>query len=89
MAEVISDETVYEKLRGYLDGLPGGYPSTEDGKEIEWLKVMFTPEEAEVEINMRMAPEPASAIAKRCGKSEVEIKRILDAMVREGLVFPV
>lgn len=89
MVEKEATEEVYIRLRTYLDGLPGGYPSTENGKDIESLKWMFTPEEAEVEIHMRMAPEPASDIAKRCGKSEEETKRILDVMVRDGLIFPV
>ena len=84
-----AEDTTYRKLRDYLDGLPGGYPSTESGKDIECLKWMFTPEEAEVEVHLRMAPEPASAIAKRCGKSEAETKRILDDMVKDGLIFPV
>ncbi|RJP34999.1 MAG: hypothetical protein C4536_01565 [Actinobacteria bacterium] len=89
MVERAATEEVYQRLRVYLDGLPGGYPSTESGKDIECLKWMFTPEEAEVEIHMRMAPEPASAIARRCGKSEEETRSILDAMVRDGLIFPV
>ncbi|MBN2028000.1 MAG: 4Fe-4S binding protein [Actinobacteria bacterium] len=89
MVEKVAAEKIYEKLRVYLDGLPGGYPSTESGKDIESLKWMFTPEEAEVEVHLRLAPEPASAIAKRCGKSEAETKRILDTMVRDGLIFPV
>lgn len=89
MVEETATEDIYKRLREYLDGLPGGYPSTESGKDIESLKRMFTPEEAEVEVHLRQAPEPASAIAKRCGKSEAETKRILDAMVRDGLIFPV
>ena len=89
MAEIKPEEEIYEKLRAYLDSLPGGFPSTESGKDIEVLKWMFTPEEAEVEVHLRMAPEPVSDIAKRCGKSEAETKRILDDMVRDGLIFPV
>ena len=89
MVEAADTEGLYSRLRLYLDGLPGGFPSVESGKDIDSLKWMFTPEEAEVEIHLRMAPEPASAIAKRCGKSEAETKRILDNMVRDGLILPV
>lgn len=89
MVEAAATEETYKKLRTYLDGLPGGFPSTASGKDIECLKWMFTPEEAEVEIHMRMAPETAPAIARRCGKTETETKRILDTMVRDGLILPV
>ncbi len=82
-------EEVYVKLREYLDGLPGGFPATESGVDIEWLKSIFTPEQAKVEIHMRPVPEPAAAIAKRCGKPEAETEKILDSMVRDGLILPV
>jgi electron transport complex protein RnfB len=88
MAEANAHGDTYIKLREFLDKLPAGFPVTEDGKEIEFLEWLYTPEEAEVEINMRGAPEPVPVIAKRCGKPEEETRRILEALVKKGLVFP-
>lgn len=82
-------EEVYAKLREYLDRLPGGFPPESGGLDIEYLKRMFTPEEAEVELAVKPVPEPASSIAGRCGKTVEETERILEGMVRKGLVLPV
>lgn len=82
-------EEVYARLREHLDRLPGGFPPESGGLDIEYLKRMFTPEEAEVELAVRPVPEPASAIARRCGKDVEGTERILEGMVRKGLVLPV
>lgn len=87
MAEM-ADE-VYIRLREFLDGLPGGFPPEAGGLDIEYLKRMFTPEEAEVELHMKPVPEPASAIAWRCGKPEQETEEILESMAGKGLILPV
>ncbi len=84
----MSDE-VYVRLREYLDRLPGGFPPESEGLDLEYLKRMFTPEEAEVELGVRPVPEPATAIARRCGKPVEVTERILGEMVRKGLVLPV
>ena len=47
------------------------------------------PEQAEVEIHMKMAPESADVIAKRCSKAVEETTRILESMVKDGLIMPV
>ncbi len=84
----MSDD-IYVRLREYLDRLPGGFPQESGGLDVEYLKRIFTPEEAEVELAVRPVPEPASAIARRCGKPPEETERILEGMVRKGLVLPV
>jgi hypothetical protein len=48
---------VYERLAKKLDSLPNGYPATESGVELKLLKKIFTPEEAEMTMNMRPMPE--------------------------------
>jgi electron transport complex protein RnfB len=85
----VMGEEVYVKLREFLDGLPGSFPTAESGKDIEYLKWMFTLDQAEVEIHLRAVPEPAAAIAKRCGKSETETEKILESMARIGLIMPI
>lgn len=51
----------------------------------EMVKVLFTPEEAEVSIAMPLGSFPPSAIADETGKSEDEVTAILDAMADKGL----
>lgn len=50
-------EDVYIRLREFLDSLPGGFPASESGVEIEILKRYFTPEEAELAMNLQRIPE--------------------------------
>jgi len=88
MTEKTAGDEVYIKLQKFLDGMATGFTATESDADIELLKWMFKPEEAEVEIHMRAVPEPADVIAKRCGKPEAEVEEILESMVKRGLVFP-
>jgi electron transport complex protein RnfB len=88
MAERDTEET-YLKLREFLDRQATGFPSTDTGSDIEMLNWMFTPEQAEVEVHMKMAPESADVIARRCGRSVEETTRILESMVKDGLIIPV
>ena len=39
---------VYRKLQQHLDTMPIGYPPTQSGAEINLLKLIFTPEEAQI-----------------------------------------
>jgi electron transport complex protein RnfB len=88
MAEQATEET-YRKLRDFLDRLAAGFPATDTGSDLDMLKWIFTPEQAEVEVHMKMAPETAEVIAKRCGKTVEETTRILKTMVEDGLIVPV
>ena len=56
---------VYQQLAQKLDGLPNGYPSTEDGVELKILRWIFTPEEAEIALRVSPVPEPLEAVAAR------------------------
>ena len=38
----------YRILQEHLDGMPVGYPATESGVEIELLRAVFTPEQAQI-----------------------------------------
>jgi len=80
-------EDVYIRLREFLDRLPGGYPATDSGVEIELLKRYFTPEEAELAMSLQRIPEPASAIADRVGKPEAEVAGRLESMARAGSIL--
>lgn len=78
---------VYLKLRKFLDDLPGGFPETDSGVEIKILKKLFTPEQAEIALNLKPMPEPVSAIAPRCGLDETAAAGKLEEMAKNGLIF--
>jgi Na+-translocating ferredoxin:NAD+ oxidoreductase subunit B len=80
-------DEVYHRLREFLDGLPGGFPATDTGVEIELLKRYFTPEEAELAILLQSLPEPVTAIAERAGMDESEAADMLESMARQGSIY--
>jgi len=80
-------ETVYEKLRERLDMFPQGFAKTESGVELEILKRLFTPEEAEITLGLKPLPEKLSSIAERMGRDETELGKTLYDMSKRGLLM--
>jgi Pyruvate/2-oxoacid:ferredoxin oxidoreductase delta subunit len=80
---------VYVELREFLHGMPGGYPATESGVELEILKKLFTPEQARLTMQLTQVPESASDFASRTGIGEEEALEGLEDLAREGLIFRV
>jgi electron transport complex protein RnfB len=80
---------VYEKLRAYLDSLPGGFPAAESGVELRILKHLFTPEEAEIATFLGMKLEPAEAIAQKAGMNEEKASKLVRRMAKKGLIFSI
>jgi len=80
---------IYERLRGFLDTLPAGFPTTPTGVELRILKKLFTPEEAELAMNLRSEPEDVPQIAARMGKEGSELASKLEEMAQKGLIFRV
>ncbi len=78
---------IYERLADHLDKLPGGYPRTESGVELRILKRLFSPEDAELALQLGMIPETPSQIAERLGRDREELARNLEDMSRRGLIF--
>ncbi len=78
---------IYERLRSFLDTLPTGFPATPTGVELRILKKLFTPEEAELTMNLQSEPEELSQIAVRLGREEPELASKLEEMARRGLIF--
>jgi Na+-translocating ferredoxin:NAD+ oxidoreductase subunit B len=89
LEEVHMPDDVYIRLRDFLDGLPGGFPATESGVELKLLERYFTPEQAELAMQLRNIPEPVSAIAERVGMDESELAEKLETMAREGSIYRV
>ena len=80
-------EDVYQKLRVFLDNLPGGFPATDTGVEIKILQRYFTPEEAELALHLQRVPESVASIAERIGAEESELAPRLEKMAREGSIY--
>jgi electron transport complex protein RnfB len=78
---------VYERLRERLDMFPQGFPKTESGVELEILKHLFAPNEAEITLNLRLLPEKVADIAERAGIGKTELGATLYDMSRRGLIL--
>ncbi len=86
----MNEETLYNKLRKHLDTMPIGYPETESGVELRLLKRLFSPEEAEIVLELSMVPEPVKKIHKRLkGRNYTgdELREKLQDMVKRGLIL--
>lgn len=77
----------YLELREFLDQFPIGFPSTDSGVELKILKRLFTPEEAEIAIQLSPLPEEVSVIAERMGMSTEHLATKLETMAQNGLIF--
>ncbi|RJR18877.1 MAG: hypothetical protein C4582_11170 [Desulfobacteraceae bacterium] len=77
---------VFEQLAKKLDGLPQGFPTTENGVELKILRTIFDPEDARMALLMTPAPETAEQVAERLGRPLDEISAHLDDMARKGQI---
>jgi Na+-translocating ferredoxin:NAD+ oxidoreductase RNF subunit RnfB len=82
-------EDIYRALAQHLDDLPGGFPSTESGVELRILRRLFTPEEAELALNLTLIPDESEIIAGRAGIDPLEASQRLDAMAKKGLIYSI
>lgn len=88
-----TENQVYRDLQEHLDKAPVGFPSTESGADIRFLKHFFTPEEARIAIQLStMKLEPIKHIYRRVKKSGMsisieELQQMLDRMVYKGTVL--
>lgn len=82
-------ENVYQLLREHLNQQPIGYPATKSGVEIRILKRFFNPEEAQLAILLSYKPRSVERIyetAKNTGMSLLEIKKMLDGMLKNRVI---
>jgi len=77
----------YEKLARALDLLPGGFPQTKSGVELQILKKIFSPEEALVASNMTGISKTVEAIAKRANLPREEIEERLKVMLSKDIIW--
>lgn len=78
---------VYQRLAHFLDNLPGGFPATESGIELQILEKLFLPEEAELLMHLSLLPEPANVIAYRSKLSTDQVAEMLARMEKKGLLY--
>ena len=81
---------IYQKLRKHLDDFPIGFPSTKSGVEMRILKHLFTPEEAEIALQLAMLPQTLEQMHKSLAKRDIPIdklERTLAEMARKGTIY--
>jgi ferredoxin len=81
---------VYRKLQEHIDAMPVGFPAAKSGVELRLLEHLFTPEEAEIALNLSALPEPICRIHKRVKNKEIskeELEMILDRLVSKGAIM--
>lgn len=85
----LSDD-IYRKLQKHIDSnMPVDFPETDSGVEIDILKEMFSPREAEIALEVSSVPEPAKKIHSRL-KNKInfdELLEILDKLVKKGAIM--
>jgi len=79
------EEDLYSGLCNHLNEYPLWAPPTAEFLEI--LRIMFTPEEAELALGLTLAPESARQIADRAHKDTVATLQLLRRMVEKGLLL--
>ncbi len=82
-------DPVYQKLAQVLDTLPNGFPATKNGLEIRILEKIFTPAEADLFCDLRLAFETPAEIAQRTGRPIEGLADRLSAMWQRGQIFGV
>ena len=82
----MSDD-VYDQLADALDRLPNGFPRTDSGIELEILKRIFTPEEAEIAGQLGREMESHLDIATRLGLDQEAAKATLSEMAGKELLW--
>jgi len=78
---------VYARLAQALDLLPGGFPPTKSGVELQILKKHFSPEEALVASNLTGTSETVDVIAERAGLPVAEVENRLRVMRGRGIIW--
>lgn len=79
---------VYKALAKHLDTLPQRFPTnTGTGLELKVLQHIFSPEEAQVAIQLKPTPEFPADIAERIGKDPVETEAFLLKMSKKGQIM--
>ena len=78
---------LYERLARFVDSLPAGYPPTQSGVELRILRMLFSPEEAELFMHLTLIGEEPRVIAHLAKQPLEVVNQRLEEMEKKGLVF--
>jgi Na+-translocating ferredoxin:NAD+ oxidoreductase subunit B len=77
---------VFKRLADKLDALPQGFPPTDSGVELKILRKIYSPEDAEMALNVNPIPETAETIAQRLNRPVEDVRNTLDDMAHKGQI---
>lgn len=77
----------YEQLANALNYLPGGFPRSKSGIELQILKKIFSMEETLLASNMTGNSETVDVIAERVNIPKEEVEERLKVMVGRGIIW--
>jgi len=80
-------ENIWEKLREKLDRMTKGYPKTETGAELPFLKKLFTEADAEFFINFKPGLQTVAEVAEHYGMTHDEAEARLEDMSGKHLMY--
>ncbi len=78
-------EIILKKMREYPNDIPITKGKISEAFR-EYIKLMFTLEEAEIAQHLEVRPQSVGTLAKRIGKDRKETKRILEEMTDKGII---
>jgi ferredoxin len=82
---------IYRELQQHIDkSMPVGFPATESGVDLNILKRLFTPEDAELALKLGPLPETLEEIYPRVKKSEMTIEELeekLDELAMKSVIM--
>lgn len=81
-------KVIIDKMKEYPAGVPMREGEVSPAFEA-YIKLLFTPEEAEIAQHLEIKPLPAEEIATRIGKTVDETEEILDRFTDAGLIHDV
>ncbi len=93
--EMSSEDSIYRELQKKIhESTPAGFPASDDGTDIKILKLLFSPEEVSIAMNLGARMEPLDVIQGRVSKSGIsqsieELEVILDRLVKNGAIIGV
>jgi ferredoxin len=87
MGHVSQIKEVYKKLLKKVNSYPIGV--VDDEKTYEFLKILYSPEEAEIISKMPLIPTTLPKLSKKIGIGEEELKEKLERMADRGIVVDV
>jgi len=81
-------EDIYQRLRKAVASHSAYFQATASGLEIQFLRKLFSEEEAEIYLNLTGNLETADQIAERAEQDPEAAAATLKRMAKKGLVFP-